>query len=106
MSKYFNQAAGSAKGQSDIGPVSTFQLEQLVNAAREAESVATEVAQERLQDCRTVKLAHASPLLISNQDKTLVADSYRSLRTRMLRSQVNNGVRTMVITSTAPGEGK
>jgi capsular exopolysaccharide synthesis family protein len=86
-------------------------LEQVFESVKQADTIIGEVADLRLQACKRIQLPHASarPLISNGSTDTAVraaAESYRALRTRLMRLQGRSGSRSIVISSTRSGEGK
>jgi capsular exopolysaccharide synthesis family protein len=75
-----------------------------------ADEVASQVAAGRLQQCRVVRLPHndEKSFLATqyNEDLQAAVEAYRTLRTRLLKVQAKNGMRSLAISSTVQGEGK
>ena len=109
MSRLFNQTKkaqdwavrGMLAEDPEVGPV--------IETMKEANSRVVDVALTRFQNCRKIQLAAANghPLVTSEQiSKGLAGEAYRGLRTRLMRLQTRNGVKSVVLSSTIPGEGK
>lgn len=68
------------------------------------------VAKTRLEQCRAVRLPRNDKKSFLareyNPDLQAAVEAYRTLRTRLLKLQEKTGLRSMVVTSTAQGEGK
>ena len=64
----------------------------------------------RLEICRSVKLPRTEErsFLVSQYNPAMQAavEAYRTLRTRLVKHQTRNGARSLVVTSSAQGEGK
>lgn len=110
MSKYFNQS----RRQSLDGSMTDREIEQ-VEFRRDLEDVTKSyvVTEERpvprLGECRKILLpkTEASHLIFSQVDiPAVVLESYRALRTRLLRAQGVQGLRSVVLSSAVAGEGK
>jgi capsular exopolysaccharide synthesis family protein len=75
-----------------------------------ADEVASQVAAGRLQQCRVVRLPRndEKSFLATqyNEDLQAAVEAYRTLRTRLLKVQAKNGMRSLAISSTSQGEGK
>lgn len=110
MSKFFNETrkpperASREVWSKDLNP------DQLLQIIREGDAVASGVADSRLRSCRKIRLApHPQvPVILSPEGETaqLAVESYRALRTRLMRMQAVEGLRSLVLTSAFPGEGK
>ena len=109
MSKYFNDTRKAQEWAAQEG-AADLNAEQLLKTIREANAASAEVAGARLNHCRKLRLYQppGMPIILSQRDAALqaAAESYRALRTRLLRLQSKEGVRSVVITSALGGEGK
>lgn len=134
MSKFFDEtriarhAAGTA--QADAGPID---LEAAVAALKksgqtngsalkdsdprkffksieENDRLTAELAAKRLAGCVTIRLPRneEKSFLVTQYNPSMQAavDAYRTLRTRLTKRQVKNGLRSLAISSAAQGEGK
>ena len=85
-------------------------LQHLLQPLQESNEVATQVAAVRLENCRSIRLPRTEErsFLVSQYNPAMQAavEAYRSLRTRLVKQQTRNGARSLVITSSAQGEGK
>ncbi len=108
MSRYFNELK-KAEQWSEQETSRNLDLEQIVQNVRQAEGISEDLADTRLGSARVLTLpekCHA-PLLTRNDDQVgVAAESYRMLRTRLLRIQAAQGLRSIVMSSALPGEGK
>lgn len=109
MSKYFNQTQHTV----EIGNGEHTQpgvLDQLLGTVKEGNALAVAVGQSRLEGCRKVAIGRngSTPQLISKvtQLNLRAAESYRALRTRLMRMQSGTGLRSVAITSAMQGDGK
>jgi len=97
-----NGAAASHSGQID--------LQHLLQPLEESNGVASQVAAVRLENCRSIKLPRTEErsFLVSQYNPAMQAavEAYRTLRTRLVKQQTRNGARSLVVTSSAQGEGK
>ena len=84
--------------------------EPLFGALREATEIASKVTATRLEKCRSVRLPrdHERSFLSAQYNPSMQAavEAYRTLRTRLVKRQTDEGTRSMVITSAQQGEGK
>ena len=110
MSKYFNQSRRQTVDRSTEGRA----IEQ-AEFQRELEEVSkTSVSTggtpiSFLSGCRKVRLPESSrvPLILSRAEIDGSAlESYRALRTRLLRAQATQALRSVVLSSAVAGEGK
>ena len=85
-------------------------LQNLLQPLQESNEVASQVAAVRLENCRSIKLPRTEErsFLVSQYNPAMQAavEAYRTLRTRLVKQQTRNGARSMVVTSSAQGEGK
>ena len=97
-----NGATASHSGQID--------LQHLLQPLEESNGVASQVAAVRLENCRSIKLPRTEErsFLVSQYNPAMQAavEAYRTLRTRLVKQQTRNGARSLVVTSSAQGEGK
>jgi protein-tyrosine kinase len=97
-----NGAAASHSGQVD--------LEHLLQPLEGSTEVASQVAAVRLENCRGIKLPRTEErsFLVSQYNPAMQAavEAYRTLRTRLVKQQTRTGARSLVVTSSAQGEGK
>lgn len=109
MSKFFDETRKAQQAKSRVTLPGGLDLEQILHNVKQADTVITQVADSRLQQCRKIELPRTSILpLIQNGNIAAreAGESYRALRTRLMRLQALNGIRSIVISSTVPGEGK
>jgi capsular exopolysaccharide synthesis family protein len=96
MSKFFNETRNVPQGQAA--------------AARAAVNVAIQVAEGRLEKCATIQIPRSEEksFLVTryNPEMQAAVEAYRTLRTRLVKQQTKSGVRSLVVSSAAPGEGK
>lgn len=72
-------------------------------------SVTQQIGELRLSNCRTLELPPKSDKLLLPQSpigSSSVAESYKGMRTRLLRLQATEGIRSVCISSAVPNEGK
>jgi len=109
MSKYFNQTQQTVEiGNGDHTQPGV--LDQLLGTVKEGNALSVAVGQTRLEGCRKITIARngSAPQLISTVTPLNVraAESYRALRTRLMRIQSGTGLRSVTITSAMQGDGK
>jgi protein-tyrosine kinase len=97
-----NGSAASHAGEVD--------LENLLQPLKESHDVASQVAAVRLENCRSIRLPRTEErsFLVSQYNPAMQAavEAYRTLRTRLVKQQTRNGARSLVVSSSAQGEGK
>jgi capsular exopolysaccharide synthesis family protein len=85
-------------------------LQHLLQPLQGSNEVASQVAAMRLENCRNIKLPRTEErsFLVSQYNPAMQAavEAYRTLRTRLVKQQTRNGARSLVVTSSAQGEGK
>ncbi len=85
-------------------------LEHLLQPLQQSQEVASQVAASRLENCRSIRLPRTEErsFLVSQYNPAMQAavEAYRTLRTRLVKQQTRNGARSLVVTSSAQGEGK
>ena len=108
MSKLFRamQDANAMLGES---PVATQAVAQVLEAVR-AEGSGRDSSPDALIGCRKLELAPLKrPFLLANDETSSTHsafEAYRALRTKLVRFQSTQGVRSVVISSAEAGEGK
>ena len=108
MSKYFDQARHAEDRSARRKDSPGVNVEEVFEVVTKA---GVEDAKDglRLSRCRKMRLPDSSdrPLIFPRTDISAVAlESYRALRTRLLRLQGTSGLRSVVLTSAMAGEGK
>jgi protein-tyrosine kinase len=82
----------------------------LLGALERTSEIGAQVAAARLEKCRTIRLPrHEEKSFLAaqyNPSMQAAVEAYRSLRTRLVKRQTEQGTRSMVITSAEQGEGK
>jgi hypothetical protein len=85
-------------------------LTNLLQPLKESHDVASQVAAVRLENCRSIRLPRTEErsFLVSQYNPAMQAavEAYRTLRTRLVKQQTRNGARSLVVSSSAQGEGK
>jgi len=85
-------------------------LTKLLQPLKESHDVASQVAAVRLENCRSIRLPRTEErsFLVSQYNPAMQAavEAYRTLRTRLVKQQTRNGARSLVVSSSAQGEGK
>ena len=132
MSRFFNEsrkvvqqiAPSAAKGnlaervaslKADLEPrggqsVDDRTLKPVLTPLEDSASMARDVVTARLQDCRSMRLPRDDERSLLTPDYNLsmqhALEAYQTLRTRLVKRQDNQGMRSLVVTSTGPAEGK
>jgi len=109
MSKYFDStrhADNRIGARSASNPV---EVQEMLEVVTEATGAVKGMPVSRLEGCRKLRLPTSSDsrLIFPRNDIAAAAlESYRALRTRLLRLQSAQGLRSIVTTSAMAGEGK
>jgi capsular exopolysaccharide synthesis family protein len=109
MSRYFNQSRQAFQRSSSVGTEKQADLRRALQQVTQASEVAENSPEARLRGCRKLRLPDNShgPLICSGSEITTVAlESYRALRTRLLRAQSSQTLRSVILSSAVGGEGK
>lgn len=109
MSRFFDETRKAQQGRLRAPSPGAFDLQQVMETVKQADAVVGEVADSRLGQCGKIHLPSTSGVILdSNGDAGAqsAAESYRALRTRLMRLQAVNGLRSLVISSALPREGK
>jgi capsular exopolysaccharide synthesis family protein len=109
MSKFFNETRKAQDWSSQRGKSESVDLSQVMAAIHEPLGLLRAPKEAPLSGCRKHRLPESSgtPALYAKNDFTNVAaEAYRTLRTRLLRLQAQRGLRSVVVSSAVPGEGK
>jgi len=109
MSRYYNQVRDEYKRTVVKAPAEVLSAPSVPDVIPEAEQVRSESKAEPFLQCEKVRIAAGSqrPLILGDTATFCRAeDSYRVLRTRLLRLMTSRGLRSVVISSPVPGEGK
>ena len=109
MSKLFRNMQEAEK-RSVERPASSAAVAELLTAIGGDVEAARTASSAPLLKCESVQLpAFGRPVLLAadeSVDTHSAFESYRSLRTKMMHSQSTQGIRSVVVSSAIPGEGK
>jgi capsular exopolysaccharide synthesis family protein len=113
MSRYFNETSKADKWTPEVLS-SKLDLQELLTPILEENMAETLPKQEELAPKKAKALPHLIlPVpqdvpLLTRRDESLshAAESYRTLRTRLQRLQASRNIRSVVFSSSLPGEGK
>lgn len=109
MSKFFNETQRVSLWAQKRLANQDLDIKQMLEVLRQGSSSGAEVAEVRLDHCHKVHVANGkSTHLVLEQEGSAPAalEAYRGLRTKLMRVQAEVGLRSIVITSSLPGEGK
>lgn len=109
MSKFFNETLKMRKGASQEASSKDADFQGLVESAFSAKPFSSLLQNGWLDDCRKLETPVADLLKAQFKDSASVEsvlESYRALRTRLLKIGSQEGLKSIVITSASQGEGK
>jgi len=109
MSRFFDKTRNAERFA--IGGAATTQAdpEQWVEELRKTGQIGADIASSRLANCRKTRLTlpHDAPSLANaNVARGSAMEAYRMLRTRLMRTQAAQGLRTLIFSSAVSNEGK
>ena len=109
MSKFFNETQKAHQWAQQKLVNQDLDVRQMLASLKQGPAIDALPAGARLAQCRHVALGNGNAArLVLRQDDFLNAalEAYRGLRTRLMHAQSKSGLRSIVITSSLPGEGK
>lgn len=116
MSKYFNETKKAREWAPNEGVAQDTDLLGVLESVRRADEVAAEITEMRTGSAQKIQIPHrpGAPLIVGNGNSNgysgdaakRAMESYRALRTRLLRQVISQGLRSVVLTSAQAGEGK
>ena len=109
MSKFFNETQKAHQWAQQKLVNQDLDVRQMLESLKQAPAINAPPAQASLDHCRQVTLGNGNATrLVLRQDDSLNAalEAYRGLRAKLMRAQSKSGLRSIVITSSLPGEGK
>ena len=109
MSKFFNETQKAHQWAQQKLVNQDLDVRQILASLKQGPANDAPPAGARLAHCRHVALGNGNAArLLLRQDDFLIAalEAYRGLRTRLMHAQAKSGLRSIVITSSLPGEGK
>jgi capsular exopolysaccharide synthesis family protein len=109
MSKYFDQTRSFRERNSREAIAKKLDVSDMLDAFKKADEKTAEMCESRIQNVRKIEIV-SSPetmhVLASKEAPHGAMESYRALRTRLTRLQAAKGIRSVVLSSAAPSEGK
>jgi len=109
VSKLFHNMQDAAKLSAERGADSPALAELLEEVGADTE-IADRATSNVLQDCRRLEMLPLKRPFLPSSDETPAThgafEAYRALRTKLVRFQSGEGVRSVVVTSAEAGEGK
>lgn len=109
MSKYFDETQRAEEWLAREGFAQRQDVSTVLENIRKPESAEPQLVEARLPGPRTIHISTAADSAIvvgGGGVQHYATEAYRSLRTRLMRLQATKGVRSVAISSAAPGEGK
>ena len=109
MSKFFDQTVRSRDAGTSVGETDQAGAQKRPEVVQVPRTTSAHLGTSRLEDCRMLETPLANLLQTQFQGSDSlepVQESYRALRTRLLRLRSAQGLRSIVITSAIQGEGK
>jgi capsular exopolysaccharide synthesis family protein len=109
VSKFFNETQNAHQWAQQKLANQDLDVRQILESLKRGPAINAPLAEARLAHCRQVALGNGKAArLVLRQDDSLNAavETYRGLRTKLMRAQAKSGLRSIVITSSLPGEGK
>ena len=109
MSKFFNETQNAHQWAQQKLVNQDLDVRQILESLKRGPAVNAPLAEARLAHCRQVALGNgnAARLVLRHDDSLNPAlETYCGLRTKLMRAQAKSGLRSIVITSSLPGEGK
>jgi len=109
VSKFFNETQKAHQWAQQKLVNQDLDVRQMLASLKQGPAIDALPAGARLAQCRHVALGNGNAArLVLRQDDFLNAalEAYRGLRTRLMHAQSKSGLRSIVITSSLPGEGK
>ncbi|PYP92396.1 MAG: hypothetical protein DMG65_04130 [Candidatus Angelobacter sp. Gp1-AA117] len=89
---------------------SSSQVRQVLAPLEDANNIASQVVAARLENCRSIRLPRDNEQLLLvpqyNLPMQQAMEAYQTLRTRLVKHEGRHGMRSLVISSAAPGDGK
>src|SRR5215469_4162151 len=108
MSKYFEQTRRPSERER-TAVATRLDMQSLLEVVTKNTGAPREVVEEQLSGAHKIRLPFKpGGLLLSpgNETTAVALEAYRALRTRLLRAQAAQGLRSVVMTSAMTGEGK
>jgi capsular exopolysaccharide synthesis family protein len=109
MSKFFDETVRARQRVAPVEVAIPQGIQSILDPGTDGPAPSNDLGSSRLKDCRKNNLP-LSPFMLrqfkGSDSLEAVEESYRALRTRLVRLKATLGLRSVVITSAAPFEGK
>src|SRR5438445_7954293 len=109
MSKFFNETQKANQWTQQKLANQDMDVKEMLESLKQGPASGTRLADAHLNECRQVHVGNgngARLVLHQGEASRAALEAYRGLRTRLMRAQAKSGLRSIVITSSLPGEGK
>jgi protein-tyrosine kinase len=111
MSKFFNETQRANESASGVADPVRLDVVSAIDAIKHGETLATNPVDTGLPpNDQELQVHSGAKRLISTVGRAVVTDAateaYRTLRTRVMRLQASKGMRSIMLTSAVPSEGK
>jgi len=109
MSKFFNETQKANQLAQQQLADRELSIKEMLETVKQGSAAVTERADSGSGNFRQVKILNgAASRLILHQDRfsQSAVEAYHRLRTRLIRAQEKGGLRSIVVSSSLPGEGK
>src|SRR5437899_3026132 len=109
MSRCFNQKQKANQWTQQKLANQDMDVKEMLESLKQGPASGTQLADARLNECRQVHVGNgngARLVLHQGEASRAALEAYRGLRTRLMRAQAKTGLKSIVVTSSLPGEGK
>jgi protein-tyrosine kinase len=109
MSKFFNETQKANQWAQQKLANQDMDVKEMLESLKQGPASGTPAADTRLGQCRQVHVGNdntARLVLHQGEASRAALEAYRGLRTRLMRVQAKNGLKSIAISSSLPGEGK
>jgi capsular exopolysaccharide synthesis family protein len=111
MSKFFDETQKARQWAPQVPDNGRLDVVSVIDAIKQSETAATTVAEAELEARREVETEKPAkaPVLILQTEIPVTAtavEAFGSLRTRVMKLQASKGIRSVMLTSSLPSEGK
>src|SRR5437899_1364445 len=109
MSRCFNQKQKANQWTQQKLANQDMDVKEMLESLKQGPASGTQLADARLNEGRQVHVGNgngARLVLHQGEASRAALEAYRGLRTRLMHAQAKSGLRSIVITSSLPGEGK